>query len=152
MKIIETSIVIQDSAEHVWTILTNLDAYVNWNPFIVLAKGDLVVGQPFRLRRVDDVTSGAGDAVVSAINTNDHALSWTTWWINSKLLKIEYSFMIEAIDANSIHFLQHETLSGLLSGIWQSGRLDNRRSYMESMNKALKYVAENRKYRLPVSW
>ncbi len=60
--------------------------------------------------------------------------------------------MIEAIDAGSIRFLQHETLSGLIPLIWRSGRLDNRRSYMESMNKALKHVAENRQYRLPVSW
>ncbi|GAB4528982.1 MAG: SRPBCC domain-containing protein [Anaerolineae bacterium] len=152
MKTIKTSIVIQASAEQVWTILTNLDAYVDWNPFIVLAKGDLVVGQPFQLRRAGDVTGGAGDAVVSTIDTHDHTLSWTTWWINSSLLKIEHSFMIEAIDADFIRFLQHETLSGLIPLIWQSGRLDNRQSYMESMNKALKQTAENRKYRLPVSW
>jgi len=151
MKTIKTSIVIQASAEHVWTILTTLDAYADWNPYIVLARGDLVVGQPFRIRRAGDVTRGVGDAVVSAINTTDHTLSWATWWIHSRLLKTEYSFMIEAIDADSIRFLQHETLSGLFPLIWRSGRLDNRRSYMESMNKALKYVAENRQYRLPVS-
>lgn len=152
MKTIKTSIIIQASAKHVWTILTNLNAYVEWNPFIVLAKGDLVIGQSFRLRRAGDITSGFGDAAVSAMNTNDHTLFWTTLWINSKVLKIEYSFMIEAIDAESIRFLQHETLSGSIPVIWQPSRLDNRRSYMESMNKALKFVAENRKYRLPVSW
>jgi len=42
MKTIKTSIIIQASAEHVWTILTNLDAYADWNPYIVLARGDLV--------------------------------------------------------------------------------------------------------------
>jgi hypothetical protein len=152
MKTIQTSIVIQAPADQVWTILINLSAYVDWNPFLVLAKGDLVIGQPFRLRRAADVVSGAGDAVVSDINTNDYLLSWTTWWLHSSLLKTEYRFMIEVIDADSIRFLQHETLSGLIPGLWQTDRLDNRRSYMESMNKALKYVAENRQYRLPVSW
>lgn len=151
MKKIKTSIIIQASANRVWTILTNLNAYVDWNPFIVLARGDLIIGQPFRLRRAGDITSGFGDAMVSVMNPNDHTLSWTTGWFNSKLMKIEHSFMIEVIDAESIHFLQHETLSGLIPGIWQSSRLSNRRSYMESMNKALKFVAENRKYRLPVS-
>lgn len=152
MKTIKTSIVIRASAEHVWAILTNLDAYVDWNPFIVLAKGNLVVGQPFRLRRAGDVTSDTGDAVVSTMNTNNHTLKWITWWIHSRLLKTEYRFMIEVIDADSIRFLQHETLSGLIPIIWQSGRLDSRQSYMESMNKALKHTAENRQYRLPVSW
>lgn len=152
MKTIKTSIVIQASAEHVWTILTALDTYATWNPYIVLARGDLVIGQPFRLRRAGDVTRGVGDALVSAMSTNDHTLSWTTWWIHSRLLQIEYSFMIEAIDADSIRFLQHETLSGLIPIIWRSGRLDSRQSYMESMNKALKHTAENRQYRLPVSW
>jgi len=152
MKTIKTSIVIQASAEQVWTILTNLDAYVNWNPYIVLARGELVIGHPFRLRRAGDVTRGAADAAVSAINTNDYTLSWITWWIHSRLLKTEYRFMIEVIDADSIRFLQHETLSGLIPIIWRSGRLDSRRSYMESMNKALKHTAENRQYRLPVSW
>jgi len=60
--------------------------------------------------------------------------------------------MIEVIDADSVRFLQHEILSGLIPVIWRSSRLDNRQSYMESMNKALKHVAENRQYRLPVSW
>jgi hypothetical protein len=152
MKTIKTSIVIRASAEYVWTILTNLDAYVDWNPYIVLARGDLVIGQPFRLRRAGDVTGNVGGAVVSAINTDDHTLSWITWWIHSRLLKTEYSFMIEAIDASSVLFLQHETLSGLIPVVWRSGHLDNRRSYMASMNKALKNVAENRNYRLPVSW
>jgi hypothetical protein len=152
MKTIKTSIVIRASAEYVWAILTNLDNYVDWNPYIVLAKGDLVVGQPLRLRRAGDMTSGAGDAVVSAINANDHTLTWTTWWLHSRLLKTEYSFMIEVIDADSVRFLQHETLSGMIPIIWRSSRLDNRQSYMESMNKALKLIAENRQYRLPVSW
>jgi hypothetical protein len=131
MKTIKTSIVIQASAEHVWAILTNLDTYVDWNPYIVLAKGDLVVGQPLRLRRAGDMTSGVGDAVVSAINANDHTLTWTTWWLHSRLLKTEYSFMIEAIDTDSVRFLQHETLSGMIPIIWRSSRLDKRQSYME---------------------
>lgn len=41
---IRTEIVIQASKEKVWSILTNLGAYPEWNPFIVSSKGSIEKG------------------------------------------------------------------------------------------------------------
>jgi hypothetical protein len=152
MKAIETSIVIQASADRVWMILTDLDNYMNWNPFIVFARGDLETGQQFQLRRATDMTNIPRYGMVIAIDADDHRLSWTTYRIISRFLKTDYSFAVERIDTKTVRFIQRETLSGLIPVILRRGRLNNRQSYMEAMNRALKRVAENKKHLLPRSW
>ena len=151
MEVIETSIVIQASADRVWMILTDLDNYMKWNPFIVFARGNLVTGQRLQLRRATDMTNIPRYGMVIAIDADDRRLSWTTCGIISRFLKTNYSFAIERIDTETVRFSQRETLSGLIPAILRRGRLNNRQSYMEAMNKALKRVAENKKHLLPSS-
>jgi hypothetical protein len=148
MKIIETSIVIRASLDQVWAMLTDLDSYENWNPFIVFARGQLVVGQPLRLRRAADI-SVLYKGRFTVINPVDHILSWKTCWITPLLLSTVYHFTIEPVDPDFIRFTQRETLSGLIPMILRPGRLSTLQSYMVSTNKALKRLAENKKYPLP---
>lgn len=152
MKAIETSIVIRASADRVWMILTDLDNYMNWNPFIVFARGNLVTGQQLQLRRATDMTNIPRYGMIIEIDADDHRLSWTTGGIISRFLKTDYSFTVERIDTETVRFIQRETLSGLIPIILRRGRWNNRQSYMEAMNKALKRVAENKKRFLPRSW
>ncbi|MFZ2155466.1 MAG: SRPBCC domain-containing protein, partial [Bradyrhizobium sp.] len=45
---IETEIMIAASPEEIWAVLTDFDAYPNWNPFIRRIGGSAVVGARLR--------------------------------------------------------------------------------------------------------
>src|SRR5918999_4725227 len=47
---LHAEIEIQGSPERVWEVLTDFDAYQEWNPFMVEAEGRAVVGQRLRVR------------------------------------------------------------------------------------------------------
>lgn len=49
-KEIKTEILINASPEIVWAVLTNLDDYPNWNPFIKSIKGEAKVGKKITAR------------------------------------------------------------------------------------------------------
>ena len=49
-RTIETSVVICEPVAHVWRVLTDLDSYREWNPFITSAAGDLRLGGALQLR------------------------------------------------------------------------------------------------------
>lgn len=47
---LETSIDIDATPAEVWHVLTDLDAYAEWNPFIVSAQGAVAVGETLKNR------------------------------------------------------------------------------------------------------
>ncbi|MEO1666309.1 MAG: SRPBCC domain-containing protein [Chloroflexota bacterium] len=150
MKVIETSIVIEASADHVWRLLTDLDRYVNWNPFIVFASGHVAIGEPIRLRMAADMMPPRFHQRITVMNVNDYTLCWTTSGFTSRLFKTDYCFRIEPLDAECVRFIQRESMSG-----WIPVLLSRRHrlyTYMVSMDKALKRLAENKRYPLPISW
>jgi hypothetical protein len=49
MRTLDASADIAASPERVWEVISNLPAYVCWNPFIVRAGGELVVGGRLRV-------------------------------------------------------------------------------------------------------
>jgi hypothetical protein len=152
MKVIETSIVIEASADDVWMILTDLDNYANWNPFIVFARGHLVVGQRLCFRRGPDITTTLNHGMFTVINAEKHILSWTAHWITSRLLNTVYAFSIESVDLETACFTQRETLSGFVPLILRRGWFHTLQSHMVSKNKAIKRLAENKRHRLPRLW
>ena len=150
MKVIETSIVIESSADHVWSLLTDLDRYVDWNPFIVFAGGHVATGETIRFRMAVDITPKRFHRRVTVMDANDYTLCWTTSGFMSRLFKTDYRFRIEPLDAECVRFIQRESMSG-----WIPVLLSRRHRlyiYMVSMDKALKRLAENKKYPLPISW
>ncbi len=49
MKELYTEIEIQASSEQVWQVLTDLEHFSQWNPFIRSAKGELKVGSQLEI-------------------------------------------------------------------------------------------------------
>mgnify|MGYP001828846700 FL=1 len=47
---IETEVDIAASPETVWEVLTDLDRYEEWNPFVTSSKGRVAVGETLRNR------------------------------------------------------------------------------------------------------
>lgn len=69
------SVLIDAPPDAVWRVLTDLDAYPEWNPFTPAVKGDLEVGSPITLTAV--MSSGPVDQVetVRAVEPNER-LVW----------------------------------------------------------------------------
>ena len=49
MKENRNEIKIQAAAEDVWNVLTDLDAYADWNPLLYCAEGKVAVGETVNL-------------------------------------------------------------------------------------------------------
>lgn len=124
-------------AEAVWSVLTDLDSFQAWNPFIRDAHGTTDVGGTIRVR----VHPSLGvplvfHAKVLASEAN-RELRWEGHVGASWLARGDHSFTIEPLGDNRVRFVQHETFSGLLP--WLARRLlarEARRGF-DAMNQAL---------------
>ena len=50
MKAIQTEIQINANQEQIWKVLTDLDKYPEWNPFIISARGKVAEGEKLEVR------------------------------------------------------------------------------------------------------
>jgi hypothetical protein len=141
MKGLRTEIEIQASPEKVWQILTNLDEYPQWNPFIHHAIGTAKVGEKV------DITFRSGSKEMTLHCTVIRAepnreLCWKYHVILPVLFNGEHSFVIEQIETNRVHFIDREVFSGLLVSSQAKDIDTNSRRGFEEMDKALKARAE----------
>lgn len=151
MQIIETSILIQSPVEHVWTILTEVDQYRNWNPFIIDASGQPVAGQKVQFRKAMSISPTLPHSIVNVFDAERYRFCWTTIWLHALLFGTTNNFTLEAVDEGSTYLTQVESQQGLVSILALPSMLDSLRSSMVSMNKALKRQAEDKKHLLPHS-
>ena len=141
MKELRTEIEIQATPEKVWQVLTDLDRYPEWNPFIHHAIGSARLGEKV------DITfpSGSKDmtlhcTVVEAVP--NRKLCWKYDVILPGLWSGEHSFTIETIDTDRIRFIDKEIFNGLLIPLQAKDIDTNSRRDFEAMDKALKARAE----------
>lgn len=151
MQIIKTSILIQAPVERVWSILTEIDNYHNWNPFIIDASGQLAAGQKIQFHKAIHAGAIPQYSRVTVFNGKNHSLCWTTTWIHALLFRTMNCFTIEAVDEGSAYLIQVELRQGFVSILSLPSMLHSLRTGMVSMNKALKRQAEDKKHRLPQS-
>lgn len=124
-------------AEAVWSVLTALDQFKAWNPFIRDARGGTEVGGEVRVQ----VRASHGIPLVfraKVVSREDNReLHWLGHVVAPWLARGEHWFTIEPIDANRVRFIQRETFSGLLP--WLGARLLRREAKrgFEAMNGAL---------------
>jgi hypothetical protein len=135
---IRTEIDIAASADQVWDVLRDLDAYPEWNPFIPEISGPIEEGarlhvllQPPQGRamcfrpRVLEVAPG-------------RALRWLGRLGVPGLFDGEHRFLIEPIGPHRVRFVQEERFTGLLVPlILRFAGAGTRRGF-EAMNTALK--------------
>jgi hypothetical protein len=141
MKELRTEIEIQATPDKVWQVLTNLDKYTEWNPFIHHAIGTAKVGEKV------DITfrSGSKDmtlhCTVVRVEPN-RELCWKYHVILPSLWSGEHSFTIEPMGANQVRFIDVEIFNGLLIPLQAKDIDTNSRRDFEAMDKALKARAE----------
>jgi len=140
MKELRTEIEIQAAPEKVWQVLTSLDQYPQWNPFIRRAIGLAKVGE-----KVDITVAGPKELILHCTVTKaepNKQLCWKYHVIHPALFTGEHCFIIEQIAGNKVRFVDREIFNGLLV-FTQARDIDtNSRQGFEAMDKALKARSE----------
>jgi len=141
MKELSTEIEIRAKPDQVWQVLTSLDEYPEWNPFIKLAIGNPRVGE-----RVDiTIRSGTKDmelhCVVVRVEPNKE-LCWKYHVISPFLFSGEHSFIIDQIEGDKVRFVDREIFNGLLVATQAKNIDTNSKLGFEAMDKALKVRVE----------
>ncbi|MBP7998152.1 MAG: SRPBCC domain-containing protein [Chloroflexi bacterium] len=141
MKELRTEIEIQASPEQVWQILTDLDKYPEWNPFIHHASGKAQVGEKV------DITFQSGSkemtlhCQVLAV-TPSKELCWKYHVIHPSLFRGEHHFTIEPMGSNQVRFIDREVFNGLFVPLQAKDIDTHSKLGFEAMDKALKARAE----------
>jgi hypothetical protein len=141
MKELRTEIKIQAAPEKVWQVISELDKYPEWNPFIHHAIGKIKMGEKV------DITFKTGSkemtlhCVVIKVEPN-RELRWKYHVGLNSLFSGEHSFVIEPVDATQVRFVDREVFNGLLVPL-QAKDIDTNSKYgFEAMDRALKARAE----------
>jgi hypothetical protein len=133
---------IDATAEAVWSVLTELDSFATWNPFIRRARGSTEVGGKVHVNvRPSLGIPLAFDAVVVSVTPN-RELRWRGHVLAKWLAAGDHTFAIEPLDAGHVRFVQRETFTGFLP--WLASRLLAREAKrgFDAMNQALASRAE----------
>lgn len=141
MKELRTEIEIQAAPGKIWQVLTSLDEYPEWNPFIHHAIGKARLGEKV------DITFKSGSkemtlhcTVVKAEPNKE--LRWKYHVALPILFSGEHSFIIEQLEGNKTRFIDREIFNGWLvsSQAWDIDT--NSKQGFEAMDQALKARAE----------
>ena len=147
MKELRTEIEFDGTPEATWTILTDLQAYPEWNPFIEKVEGELRVGAKLdvRLQPVDErgITMHPTVLVVEP----GRELRWIGHLMIRGIFDGEHRFRIEEAGPGRVRFAQTERFGGVLVPLlWKKLRDGGTAKGFRAMNEALaRRVAELRK-------
>jgi hypothetical protein len=113
MRTIETEIEIDAPPSVVWEVITDLESYADWNPFIPKATGEVRVGERL-LIRVEPPGSFGGTfrPRVKGVEP-ERRLVWLGRLGLPHLFDGRHALVLEPLDGERTRFLQRETFGGL---------------------------------------
>lgn len=139
---LHTEIDIDATPEVVWHVLTDLDRYADWNPFITSAVGKPEVGETL----VNRLEPPGGRAMTFTPRVTVVEDGKTFEWLGtlgfSGLFDGRHRFEVEASPTGT-RFTQGESFDGLLVRFLRTSLDSRTRSGFEAMNVALKARAES---------
>lgn len=140
---IYTDIEISAKAEKVWKILTNLNDYSNWNPFLVKAEGTIHKGAKITIHVQPPGLKSMVFNPKIVKNEENRTLAWEGKFILPGIFDGEHTFIIEELGSEGVRLIQKETYVGLLIPLMAKKLNQNTRSGFELMNQAVKKLAES---------
>ena len=140
MKNLETEIIINASAEKVWSILSTFDKFPEWNPLILSIEGKQELGAQLRV----ELNNGKGSSVFKPQVVAFEKHKAFEWQGNLPLGMFtgHHQFHIEKINEQQVKFVHREDFSGWLSGLIMKQIGEGTRKGFVKMNEALKKRAE----------
>ncbi|WP_224269379.1 SRPBCC domain-containing protein [Haloprofundus salinisoli] len=142
MNDISTSIDIDAPAETVWRVLTDFEAYPEWNPYTVVS-GRAEEGT--RLRVSPGPETGRAPTFRPRVLRADP--NRELWWLGHLyvrgLFDGEHRFAVEPLDEKRSRLVQSESFSGLLAGPVLRRIGTDTEANFRGVNEALKTRAES---------
>lgn len=138
-KQISTSIRIETSPEVIWDILTDFNAYPEWNPFIRSISGNLILGAKLKVALM-----GMNFKPQIMELVPNKSFIWLGHLGMKGLFDGEHKFHIIDNGDGSSTFEQSERFSGILVRLFSSSLDKNTKNGFIEMNKKLKLRAEHR--------
>lgn len=142
MKSLESEITIRGTAAQVWSVLTDLGKYPEWNPFIREASGEVRPGARLTVR----IHPPDGSPMVFRPTVREASPARELRWLGQLwlpgLFDGEHRFRIEPVEGGSVRFRQSEQFRGLLVPLLPAVIYDRTRRGFDAMNRALKERVE----------
>ena len=141
---LHTEITIDAPADVGWEVLTDLERYADWNPFIVAASGTVAVGQ----RLVNRLQPPGGKAMTfkPTVTEVDEArtFEWLGRLVLPRIFDGRHRFELRTTESGGTHLIHSEHFSGLLVRVMRASLDSDTRAGFEAMNDALKRRAESK--------
>ena len=143
-KEIKTEILIHATPEKVWSILTNLNDYPNWNPFIKSIKGETKVGNKITARIEPPEAKGMTfKPKVLAFDANKE-FRWLGHLLFPGLFDGEHKFELIDNGNGTTTFRQSEKFKGILVPLFKKMLDNNTLNGFNQMNAKIKELAERK--------
>lgn len=137
-----TKITIKSTPEKVWKILTNFDAYPDWNPFIKSIDGQIKVGNKITARIEPPGAIGMTFKPEILTFVKNKELSWLGHLLFPGLLDGKHKFKLIDNKDGTTTFIHSEQFSGILVPFLKKKLKNNTKNGYIEMNKKLKELAE----------
>jgi hypothetical protein len=133
---ISASIEIEATPERVWSVLTDLDAYDEWNPFIVSSSGTVAVGATLT-NTMRDATGETTFTPTVLTATPGKELRWLGKLGPGAVFDGEHAFLIEPAGPGRVRLTQTERFAGVLVPFFRNQLHGNTLPQFRAMNEAL---------------
>jgi hypothetical protein len=135
--VLHTELDIDASPEQVWKVLTDRQAYPDWNPFITSSTGELTVGGT--ITNVLRDTNGSETKFTPKLLavTPNQELRWIGKVPPGALFDGEHSFRLTALPDGRTHLVQEEKFTGAAVPFTRSWLNKTIKPQFEAMNQAL---------------
>lgn len=138
MRDLSSEIEFEGTPEETWAVLTDLQAYGEWNPFIERVDGELHVGAKLdvRLQPVDERGITLHPTVLAAEPGRE--LRWIGHLMVPGIFDGEHRFRIEEAGPGRVRFVQSERFGGIpLPLLWKKLRDGGTAKGFRAMNERL---------------
>ncbi len=139
---LHTEIEIDAPPEQVWSVLTDLDRYAAWNPFITSASGVVAVGE--RLENHIEPPGGRAATFKPTVTEVEqaHVFEWLGRPVLPGIFDGRHRFELHPIAGGRTRFVHTEQFRGLLVRPLLRSFEEPTRAGFEAMNEALKARVE----------
>ena len=143
MKIIRVVTDIAAPAETVWSELSAVANFVEWNPFITSIQGDLVAGSRLKVRIAPPGGRSMTFRPTITMVEEGKRLEWLGRLVLPGVFDGRHSFLVEDVGDGVTRLTQAEEFSGVLVPFTRT-ILERTRAGFEAMNEVLRLRAESR--------
>jgi hypothetical protein len=141
---LDTNIDIDAPPSTVWEILSDLNGYAEWNPFIVSSSGDVAVGEKLKNRM--QPPGGKAMTFKPTVTEVDagHGFEWLGRLGVPGIFDGRHRFELEATPNGGTRLIHSEQFSGVLVRFMRKSLDTQTLQGFQDMNVALKDLAEAR--------